>query len=154
MRARFAFRRDKRGSVALEAALMISLVLVPLTLAVVGAGQIIATQMRLDRALHAAMLFAWATPAATKTAVEAAALAGYGAGNPPLTASAPIECFCMLATSTRQSGTAASCSGTCLTGFVMGVYVTPTLTATVDVTVPWLTGISKLRTSTGTTRLR
>lgn len=145
-------RQDRRGSVALEAALAITLVLAPLVFGAVGAGQFIATQVRLDRALHAAMLFAWATPSAGAAAIRTAAIDGYGAGTPALTASAVVACTCMLPAGTRQAGTPVNCAGTCGTGMIMATHVTTTLSATVAVNLPGVP--NKTLTASGTARLQ
>ena len=154
MGAWLAFQRDRRGSVAMEAAIVISVVLAPIIYGVVGTGHLIATQVRLDRAQHAAMLYAWATPTATQLGIEAAARDGYGAGTPTLVVSAPITCVCMLSTGTRQSGTAQVCGAQCPPGMVTATYMTTSLSAVVDVNLPAPVVRNKVMTSVSTTRIK
>src|SRR5579875_361443 len=96
---------DRRGSVAVEAALVLSLVLLPLLLAVWDLAEILATRARTDAAVQAAILATWsgADPAD-------AAIAAYGAAAPPLTVAPPqTGCVCTTPAGTRQNGTVTPC---------------------------------------------
>ncbi len=125
--------QDRRGSAALEAAIVITALLAPLLALLVGVGQAMLTQYRVDRATHAALLYAWGTPATAMTTsnVTAAAQAGYGTGS-TMTPTAAISCYCMDQTGTRVSAstTAVSCTGTCsVSGQVLARWVTVTSSA-------------------------
>ena len=144
------------GSVAVEAALVLPAVMLPLLFSVAAMGHSVSTQVRLDRALHTAMLYAWATPGAAVSGIQSAATSGYGAGAPTMaTPVSTIACYCIQPTGTRQSGTAIACTGTCTTGLVRASYVTTSLTATVTTTLPVASSLmSQTLTAAGTVRLQ
>lgn len=135
---------NRRASIAVEAAVIASVFLVPLICGLAGAGQAIALQTRLDRALHAAMFYVWATPGASAASVQNAAQAGFGTDT--LTGNvATVACYCMAPDGTRASaGAAVTCSTVCSSGLVLATFVTTTVSATVAlvlpmpaVTLPW-----------------
>src|SRR6185437_2916861 len=73
---------NRRGSVAVEAALALGLVLVPLLLALSDLGLALSVQMRLERANQAALFYAWGTSGASVASIKSAASAGYGVSDP------------------------------------------------------------------------
>lgn len=154
--SRAGLRHDRYGGVALEGALVLTLFLLPLLFSILAVGQMLSTQVRLDRALHAALMFAWATPVPTTNAIQIAATAGYGSGTPAMTAVATVACFCMPPTATRQTaGAAVACTSICATGRVLATYVTTSLSTTIDFNLPLpATFRSRTLTSSGTARLQ
>ncbi len=127
---------NRRASVAVEAAIVFSVFLVPLICGLAGAGQAIALHVRLDRALHAAMFYVWATPGASTASVQNAAQAGFGpdtlTGN-----TATSACYCMAPDGTRASaGAAVTCSTVCSSGLVLATFITTTVSATVALVLP------------------
>ncbi|MBV9783503.1 MAG: pilus assembly protein [Acidisphaera sp.] len=129
------WRRDRAGSVTVETAIVVSVILVPLAMGAADFGVIMNTQARLDRALTMAAEYAWnAGSGATVSAIQSAAQTGYGTGAPSLTATAVISCYCVAANGTRLNGTAIACTGSCSSPNQLAEYVT--LTASTAVTLP------------------
>lgn len=149
-----ALKRDRRGSVALETALVLSLCLLPLLYGTTALGPAVSTQMRLDRALHAAMLYAWATPGAASSGIQAAANKGYGVGDPAMTPpAASIGYACVSPTGTRQSGTPPGANGACPSNTVKATFVTVSLSATISVNLPLPASLAtQTLTASGTVR--
>lgn len=126
---------SRSGSVSVETALVVSLILAPLCMGGIDIGMIMKTQARLDRALEAATLYAWNIGSSvTATNIESAAQTGYGTGSPSLTTSATIACYCV--TPAATSPTAVSCSGSCSSSNVLATYVTVTATTSLPLPVP------------------
>lgn len=151
-----AMHRDRRGSVTVETALVLSLFLLPLVYGVAAIGQAVSTQVRLDRALHAAMLYIWATPGAAASGIQNAATSGYGAGDPTMTPTASKSCACIQPTAARPAGASgAHCSDTCANGTVLASYMTISLNATVAVDLPLPANLqSQALTASGTVRVQ
>jgi TadE-like protein len=148
-------RGGRCGSVSVEAALALGLILVPLLLGVVDLGDGIIVHMRLDRAVQAALFYAWGTAGPSTSGVQSAAQSGYGGSSPALSATAGIACYCIAPTGTRQSGTAEPCSGTCSAGQTLGSWVTVNASASVSLPFPlpgW--GSSLALSSTATARIQ
>lgn len=131
-------RADTRAVAAVEAGITLSVLLVPVLAAIVGAGQGLTLQYRLDRATHMGLLYAWGTPtgAATTANVVSAAQAGFGTASSTSTAptasiSASLACYCLDQTGTRTGSTTTtvSCTGTCSGGQVLGKWITVTATS-------------------------
>ncbi len=117
--------RDRRGVAAVEAGIVLALFITPLLSVMVGAGQGMLLQYRVDRALHTGLIYAsWATGStATKPLVETAAQNGYGTAPPTMTATATYSCYCIPNTGTRSGVASTACSTTCGTGTVLARYV-------------------------------
>jgi Flp pilus assembly protein TadG len=148
-------RGSRCGSVSVEAALALGLILIPLVLGVVDLGLGIIVHMRLDRAAQAALFYAWGTPGPSTSAVQSAAQSGYGATSPTLTATASIACYCITPTATRQSGTAASCTATCTSGQVLADWVTINVRASFGLPFPLPSlGSTFALSSTATARIQ
>jgi len=148
-------RGGQCGSVSVEAALALGVILVPLLLGVVDLGDGIIVRMRLDRAVQAALFYAWGTPGPSNSAVQSAAQSGYGASSPALAATAGIACYCIAPTGTRQGGTVESCSGTCTAGETLGTWVTIDASTSLSLPFPlpgW--GSSLVLSSTATARIQ
>jgi Flp pilus assembly protein TadG len=139
--------RDRGGVAATEAALAISLVLVPLALGVIDVSLAIVDTARLDRALQAAVFYVWNNPTsfnvnplptATTSALSTAATNGYGSNSPTLTVSAATACMCV--SSGYIQGAAVSCTGSCSAGQTVAMYATITVSATftLPVTLPYV----------------
>ncbi len=132
-----AFRRARRGSVAVESALAIALVLVPLCLGAADLGTVFATQARLDQATAAAVFAAWGNGAAlSPAAVQAVAASAYGTAPPALSMTTPgLSCVCLSIAGGQESSTPAACGGTCASGQLAG-YLSLSLSAAVTLPVP------------------
>jgi TadE-like protein len=148
-------RGGRCGSVSVEAALALGLILVPLLLGVVDLGDSMIVHMRMDRAVQAALFYAWGTSGPSTSAIQSAAESGYGASSPALTATAGFACYCIAPTGTRASGTAESCSGTCANGQTLGSWVTVNASASLTLPLP-LPGVgsSMALSSTATARIQ
>lgn len=131
---------ESRGSVSVEAALVISLVLIPLLLGIWDYASILAVQARLDEALNAAVEYADSSPAnaTNKTAIANAATTAYGNATPSLALTGPTLSYYCIAVSpagTKASGTAAIVNTNCGSGEVLATYATLSLAATVALPV-------------------
>lgn len=115
---------NRRGSVAVEAALAMGLVLVPLLLALADLGLALSVQMRLERANQAALFYAWGNSGASVASIKSAASAGYGVSDPSFSATASEACYCITPTGTRSSGTAVACTGSCSAGEQVATWLT------------------------------
>lgn len=127
---------NRRGSVAVEAALAMGLVLVPLLLALADLGIALSAQMRLERANQAALFYAWGNSGASVSSIQTAASAGYGARDPSFTATASEACYCISPTGTRSSGTAVACSGSCSAGEQVATWLTVQSSTSVALPAP------------------
>ena len=127
----------RRGAVAVESALAITLVLVPLCLGAADLGVVLATQARLDQATQATILAAWGNTAAASPAVlQALATGAYGAAPPGLVMTTPsLACVCLTVASGQETSTPANCGGTCASG-QMASYLSLSLSAQVTLPVP------------------
>jgi len=148
--------RDRNGVAAVEAAIVISLVLAPLCMGVAAYAMVIADTVKLDRALQAAMFYVWNNPTGfTTSGVQTAAAAGYDNTSfpntsPTLTVTTTSVCYCVSTSDVK--GSSVSCTGTCTSGTV-GTYVTVTASATftLQLVVQALTS-SVTQSVTGTVR--
>ena len=135
-------RQDQSAVISIELALLAGLVLLPLTLGAVDAGELIVARARLDQALHAALFYAYSNANAKVADVVTAAQAGYGTGGTP-TVSAVIAQYCIApATGYPQGATPSQPSnGSCQnTAQVVETYLTVTASASVTLpfTVQWV----------------
>ncbi len=155
-RGKHGLAGDRRGVAALEMALVSTFLLLPLTAGVIGSGQALLTQYRVDRALHSALVFAWGSPTATSATLQGAAQGGYGNGGAAVTVTASSACYCIPPTGTRGSGSAATCGGTCsVNGQVVGTWVTITTSAGFTPVFPILwTSASWTLSATATVRVQ
>jgi Flp pilus assembly protein TadG len=129
---------DRAGVVSVELALLASLVLVPMTLGAIDAGQLVMSRARLDQALHAALFYAWANGGAVTVAnVQTIAGSGYGNSSPQPTVTATITQYCIVpATGYPATGTPQQPSnGSCQSGQVVETYLA--VNASVIVTLPF-----------------
>lgn len=129
--------QQRSAAVSVEAALVISLLLLPLLLGLWDYSVVLAVQARLDTALHAAMDYALATEAnATDVAgIAQAADNAYGTAAPAPTIGTPTLSYYCVATNpagTMASGQAASAGASCGSDQTLATYVTLSLAATVS----------------------
>jgi hypothetical protein len=142
---------NRRGSVAVEAALALGLVLVPLLLALSDLGLALSVQMRLERANQAALFYAWGTSGASVASIKSAASAGYGISDPSFAAAASEACYCISPTGTRLSGTAVACTASCASGQQIATWLTVAASASVALPVPLPGYGSSIALSSGST---
>jgi hypothetical protein len=113
----------RRGSASVEAALAVSLVLVPLSLGMADMGATLATSTRLDRALQSAVFHVWANPTSyTAASIAQAANASYGSAGPTLNLTSSTACSCVASSYNPMSSVA--CTGSCPTGQTRATYLT------------------------------
>ncbi len=95
---------DRRGVVSMEAALVITSMLLPITLGSIQFGLIFHTQTRLDTALQAGLQNMWATGTANDTAIKKAATDNWGSNSPTLTVQpAATAYYCNASDGTQAS---------------------------------------------------
>lgn len=113
----------RRGSASVEAALAVSLLLVPLALGMADIGAILSTSTRLDRALQSAIFHVWANPTSyTGTSISQAASASYGTAAPTLSVTSSTSCSCV--SSSYSPVATVACTGACPTGQTRATYLT------------------------------
>lgn len=129
--------KDRRAIAAVETALVISFLLLPMMALITGSGQALLEQYRIDRGLHSGLMYAWGKPTAPQGEIQSAATSGYGSYTPAMTAVASIACYCITAPAaspatagTRAGGTTAVCGSTCPSGQTLGTWVTVTASTT------------------------
>jgi hypothetical protein len=150
-------RKNRRGAAAIEAALVIGLVLVPLCLGVAAYGLVLVDTARLDRALQAGLFYVWSNPTGfTTPGLQTAAAAGYdgtsyATASPALTVGAATACKCV--SSGYSPVSAVSCTGSCPSGQTVATYVTVAASATFTLPIVVRSLISPLTQSvSGTVR--
>ncbi|MDE2005487.1 MAG: pilus assembly protein [Rhodospirillales bacterium] len=148
-------RRDRRGAVAVEAAIVLALVLVPVAFGLLDLGEVLTARLRVDRALQAGLFAAWAISGPSAAQITQAATAGAGGGAHPVAASASFACYCLAPTATLATASAAVCSGSCGSGQVLGEWVSLTASASVSLPFP-LPGVpgSLTLTASGSSRIQ
>jgi Flp pilus assembly protein TadG len=120
---RSSVRSDRRGSAGVEAALAVSLVLVPLSLGMADMGATLATSTRLDRALQSALFHVWANPGSyTSSSISQAASASYGSVGPTLSVTSSTACSCV--SSSYNPIASVACTASCPTGQTRATYLT------------------------------
>ena len=138
-------RTDRIGSASVEAALAISLVLIPLCLGMVDMAATLAVTARLDRALQAAVYYVWANPTSLSASnIQQAANAAYGSASPTLSVSTSTACSCVL--KSYQPVSSISCSNTCPSGQTRASYMTISASTSypLPAPLPWLTSPQNL----------
>ena len=148
-------RRDRRGVVSMEAALVLAFMLVPIMLGSIQFAFIFRTQARLDTALQAGLQNVWATGTASYNAIKAAANANWGSSPPTLNVVSPVAAYyCNASNGTHASGPTALAT-TCPSGQTAATYVTLAMQAVPQgiVTVPGIPMPSTL-SSTATVRMQ
>ena len=129
-------RRDRSAVISIELALLAGLVLLPLTLGAVDAGELVLARARLDQALHAALFYAYSNQGSVSASgVQGAAQAGYGSGT--LTVNPAIAQYCIVPATGYPQGAAPSqpSNGSCPSGQSVETYLA--VTASVSVTLPF-----------------
>ncbi len=148
---------DRRGVVAIEAAIALALLVVPTVLTLFDLGGLLETRLRVDRALQAGMFAAWAISGASTSQITGAAVAGAGNanGSPTVSATASFSYLCLAPTGTYASGSAAAAGTACPSGQVLGEWAAITTSAAVTLAFP-LPGIASpmTLTATGLTRVQ
>ena len=134
--------RGNRGIASIEAALAISLVLVPVCLGVIELGVALAAVERLDSAVQAAAFYAWAnqgTPSgwgslgsASLAGAQSAAAAAYGTSGPAATITASVAFYCV-ANGYSQVQPAVTDATACPAGESLAVYLTTAASTSVSV---------------------
>ena len=144
--------RDRAGVAAVEAALGMSLLLLPLCMGMVDYGLAVADAARLDRALQSAVLYVFSNQTGfTGSGISAAAGAGFGAGSPTPTVTSATTCKCV--SSGYSPVSTVTCASTCPSGQTLATYVTITVTASFNLLISIPTMASPLSESvSGTIR--
>jgi Flp pilus assembly protein TadG len=136
------------GVVAVETALVCSLLLVPMLLGLWDVARIAMSTAELDEALQDAITYVAATNSTSSSAITTAAQAAYGNS---ISVSSSTVCYCVpTGTSTPTSPSSVSCTGSCSSGNSLEQYVSITVSTTVTIpfSVPYL-GSSMALSSTG-----
>lgn len=118
-------RRDQKGAIAVETALVLAFLLLPLMALLADAGRGLLLQYRVSRAMHSALVYAWGVPVAPASDIVTAAQDGYGTSSPSpsLTASASYSTLCITPTGTRSSGSAPQNNNSCASGQILATWV-------------------------------
>ena len=119
-------QRDRQGAIAVETALVLAVLLLPLMALLTDAGRGLLLQYRVSRAMHSALVYAWGVPAAPAADILTAAQDGYGVSTPTLTATASYSNLCISPTGTRSSGSAPQSGNTCGSGQILATWVVAT----------------------------
>ncbi len=130
----------------MEAALVLTFMLVPLMLGSTQLAFYFRTQSRLDTALQAGLQNVWVTGIASYTAIKVAANANWGSNPPTLNVVAPVAAYyCNKSDGTHASGPTTS-AATCPSGQTVATYVTLDMWAVppVVVTLPGIPAPSTL----------
>jgi Flp pilus assembly protein TadG len=133
-----ALLRDRAGVASLEAALITSLVLVPLLGGAADAGLLLDAWGNVTRAEQAALLSAWGSGASPAT-IQAAAKTAYGSASPAPTIPLPtVACYCLPSATaySRGNASAVSCSTTCASGNTLTQFATVSVGTTVTLPLP------------------
>jgi Flp pilus assembly protein TadG len=143
------FAENERGSIAVEAALVMSFVVVPLLLGLWDVAQIGLGQSQVQEALQDAITYVAAGNSSNTAGVAAAAQSAYGNA---ISVSASAVCYCVKTTSVAMP-TAVSCSSSCSSGgdFEQFMSITTSKTVPIPFAVPYL-GDSVTVTSTAMVR--
>ena len=146
--------RNRRGAASVEAALGVSIVLIPLCLAGVNAAETEAVAARMDRALQAAIYYAWTNAGSyTNANVQSAASTAYGSASPTLAVNVSTACTCV--TSLYRFASSIVCLLPCPLNQTQAKYVTVTETATYTLPAPFPAfPSSKSLNVTGTVRVQ
>jgi Flp pilus assembly protein TadG len=142
--------KNENGSIAVEAALVMSFVVVPLLLGLWDVAQIGLGQAQVQEALQDAITYVAAGNSSNTAGITAAAQSAYGNA---ISISASAVCYCAKTTSVAMP-TAVSCSsGSCSSGgdFEQFLSITTSKTVLIPFAVPYL-GDSVTVTSTAMVR--
>ena len=149
MLRRFLQARD--GAVAVETALVCSLLLVPLLLGLWDVAQLAMSQAQLDEALQDATTYVAYNNNATAAQITSAAQGAYGNS---ISVSSGTVCYCVSTTSSSPTApTSISCTSSCGSGYQFEQFMSITVSTTVAIpfAVPYL-GSSTTLSSTGQVR--
>jgi Flp pilus assembly protein TadG len=129
--------KAKDGAVAVETALVSSLILVPLLLGLWDVAQIAMAQAQLDEALQDAITYVAATGSTSSSSITTAGQAAYGSA---ISVSSSQACYCVNTTTTTPTApTSVSCTGTCSSGSMeQFMSITVSTTVTMPFPVPYL----------------
>jgi hypothetical protein len=137
------------GSVSVEAALVMSFILVPALLGLWDVAQIGFGQAQVQEALQDAITYVAAGNASNSSGITAAARSAYGTS---ITVSTSTACYCVqTGTSSPTAPTSVTCGGSCSGDLEQFMSITAGKTVTIPFTVPYL-GSSVTVTSTGQVR--
>jgi Flp pilus assembly protein TadG len=132
-----AILRDRSGVASIEAALLTSLLLVPMLGGAADAGLVLYNWGKVTRAEQAGLLSALGNGASPSTMLQAA-LTAYG--NAPVKPSlqASVLCYCLpTATAYRRAGAGVvSCATTCGAGDTLAQFATLSVSTTVKLPLP------------------
>ena len=146
---RLAAARD--GAVAVEVALVSSLILVPLLLGLWDVAQIAFAKAKVDEALQDAVSYVAAGNSGNSSGITSAAQGAYGN---TISVSTSTACYCVkTTTSTPTAPSSVSCSGSCAGGSTLQQFmsITVSLAVSIPFTVTYL-GSSVTVSSTGQVR--
>jgi Flp pilus assembly protein TadG len=140
--------RARDGAVAVETALVSSLLLVPLLLGLWDVAQIAMAQAQLDEALQDAITYVAATGSTNSSNITTAGQAAYGSS---ISVSSSEACYCVQTSTTTP--TSVSCTGTCSSGTMeQFMSITVSTTVTIPFPVPYL-GSTVSLSSTGNAQI-
>ncbi|MBU6498791.1 MAG: pilus assembly protein [Rhodospirillales bacterium] len=134
-----ALWQARRGAVAVETALVLLLVLLPLFAAGWDFAVVLTLQSRLDAALAGGLFVAYTggANASSTTGVTNAAASAYGAATPSLaTNAASLGYACIAPTGTRPSALSATVPASCPSGQSVATYLTVTVGASASLPLP------------------
>ncbi len=143
--------RAEEGSVSIEAALVVSFVLLPVLLGLWDVAQIGFGQAQVQEALQDAVTYVAAGNSSNSSGIAAAARAAYGSS---IAVSTSTACYCVqTGSSSPTAPTSEACSGSCSSNNDLEQFMSITVSKTITVpfTVPYL-GSSVTVTSTGRVR--
>jgi Flp pilus assembly protein TadG len=143
--------RARDGAVAVETALVSSLLLIPLLLGLWDVAQVAMAQAKLDEALQDAITFVAATGSTSSSSITTAGQAAYGSS---ISVSSSEACYCVqTSTTTPTAPTSISCTGTCSSGTMeQFMSITVSTTVTIPFPVPYL-GSTVSLSSTGNAQI-
>ncbi|HTW71077.1 MAG TPA: hypothetical protein VME47_14400 [Acetobacteraceae bacterium] len=155
-------RAGRRGVVSIEAALAIALVLLPACLGVIGLGMALTAANRLDRAVQAAVFYAWANQgtatgwgsvgSTSLAGAQNAAVASYGTAAPTATITTSVAFYCVTG-GYAQVPPAVTDTTACPAGESLAAYLT--VAASASVTPPGMPSATAIPLSvTGTVRVQ
>lgn len=134
--------RRSAANVAVEAALVFAIVLVPLITGALDFGTLLFDRARLDQAVDGGLYYSWGDPAAiSPLTLQAAALAAYGPGLPLPVITASVACYCVNPLAPAPGSNPVFCLAGCPSNQVIAQYVSLTASAWVPLPVP-LPGIA------------
>lgn len=128
---RAALLRDDDGVVAVETALVSSLILIPLLLGLSDVAQLAIAKARVQEALQDALTYVAATNSTSSAQITSAAQAAYGSS---ISVSSSQACYCVATgTTTPTMPTSVSCTASCLPGTTLAQFERITVSQTVQI---------------------